>query len=65
MPAPPHAPGQALSGPHWMFTDRDGGAGGGIATPGPVVKGGAVRGRYPLSSHEEDSLEAVSEAVIF
>ena len=38
VPAPPHAPGQALSGPHWMFVDRDdgaGGAGGGSATPGP------------------------------
>ena len=29
------------------------------------MKGGAGRGRYPLSLHEEDSLEAVSEAVIF
>lgn len=69
VPAPPPAPGQALSEPHSMFVDRDdgdgGGVGGGGATPGPVVKDGVGRGRYPLPSHKEDSLEAVSEAVIF
>ena len=47
--------------------DRDDGAGAGAggAAPGPVVKDGIGRGRYPLPSHKEDSLEAVSEAVIF